>query len=108
VAAYLLHRRRAEANLVAFPLLVLMTLLLPMIVAQTVFQLREDVSFTAAEIAGPIGGFVVPAALGLGLVVAVLRAAAGDVPGQPMATDRARTDQGVGTGAGMSGGGGVS
>jgi len=33
------------------------------------------VSFTPAEIIGPIGGFVVLAALALGLVVAVLRAA---------------------------------
>ena len=42
VAAYLLHRRRAQGYLVAFPLLVLMTFLLPMIVAQTVFQLRAE------------------------------------------------------------------
>jgi hypothetical protein len=60
---------------VAFPLLVLMTFLLPMIVSQTVFQLRADVSFTPAEVIGPIGGFVVLAALALGLVVSVLRAA---------------------------------
>lgn len=79
-AAYLLHRRRAEGYLVAFPLLVLLTFLLPMIVAQTVFQLRADVSFTAAEIVGPVGGFVVLAALALGLVVVVLRAAAGAAP----------------------------
>ena len=93
LAAYLLHRRRPEGYLVAFPLLVLMTFLLPMIVAQTVFQLRADVSFTAAEIVGPIGGFVVLAASGLGLVVAVLRAA-GDVPVQPMARGRAPSDHG--------------
>jgi len=107
VAAYLLHRRRAQGYLVAFPLLVLMTFLLPVIVAQSVFQLRAGVSFTAAEIAGPIGGFVVLAALGVGLVVAVLRAA-GEVPGQPMATDRSLTGQRVGTGAGRDGGGGVA
>jgi hypothetical protein len=75
VAAFLLHRGRAEGYLVAFPLLVLMTFLLPMIVSQTVFQLRADVSFTPAEVIGPIGGFVVLAAMALGLVVAVLRAA---------------------------------
>jgi type III secretory pathway component EscV len=63
-----------EGYLLAFPLLVLMTFLLPMIVAQTMFQLRADVSFTAGEIVGPIGGFVVLASLAVGLVVAVLRA----------------------------------
>jgi hypothetical protein len=102
LAAYLLHRRRPEGYLVAFPLLVLMTFLLPMIVAQTAFQLRADVSFTAAEIVGPIGGFVVLAALGLGLLAAVLRAA-GDVPVQPMAggrTPRPRTTAGTGASAG--------
>jgi hypothetical protein len=74
MAAYLLHRHRVEGYLLAFPLLVLMTFLLPMIVAQTMFQLRADVSFTAGEIVGPIGGFVVLASLAVGLVVAVLRA----------------------------------
>jgi len=74
-AAYLLHRRRAEGYVVAFPLLVLMTFLLPMILAQTLFQLRADVSFTPAEVVGPVGGFVVLAALALGLVVTVLRVA---------------------------------
>ena len=77
VAAYLLGRHRAEGYLVAFPLLVLMTFLLPMIVSATAFQLRAGVSFTPAEIVGPVGGFVVLAALALGLVVAVLRAAGG-------------------------------
>jgi hypothetical protein len=65
VAAFLLHARRAEGHLVATPLLVLMTFLLPMIVAQTVVQLRAGLSFTAAEIVGPIGGFVVLPTLGL-------------------------------------------
>jgi len=107
LAAYLLHRCRPEGFLVAFPLLVLMTFLLPMIVAQTVFQLRADVSFTAAQLGGPIGGFVVLAALGLGLVVAVLRAA-GDVPAQPMARGQSLSDHGEIQGAGMSTGGRVS
>jgi hypothetical protein len=52
-----------------------MTFLLPMIVSQTVFQLRAGVSFMPAEIIGPIGGFVLLAVLALGLVAAVLRAA---------------------------------
>jgi hypothetical protein len=101
LAAYLLHRRRPEGYLVAFPLLVLMTFLLPMIVAQTAFQLRADVSFTVGEIVGPVGGFVVLAALGLGLVVAVLRAA-GDASVQPMTRGRSLTDQEAASGAGRS------
>ena len=92
VAAHLLHRRRAEGYLVAFPLLVLMTFLLPVIVAQTVFQLRAEVSFTAAEIVGPIGGFVVLATLGAGLVVATLRAA-GEVPARPLVPPDGQTKQ---------------
>lgn len=80
-AAYLLHRGRPEGYVVAFPLLVLMAFLLPMIGAQTVFQLRAGVSFTPAEIIGPIGGFVVLAVLAIGLVIAVLRAA-GDLATQ--------------------------
>ena len=75
VTTLLLHRGRASGYLVAFPLLVLMTFLLPMIVSQTVFQLRAGVSFMPAEIIGPIGGFVLLAVLALGLVAAVLRAA---------------------------------
>ena len=68
VTTLLLHRGRASGYLVAFPLLVLMTFLLPMIVSQTVFQLRAGVSFMPAEIIGPIGGFVLLAVLALGLV----------------------------------------
>jgi hypothetical protein len=83
VAASLLHRRRPQGFLVAVPLLVLMSLLLPMILAQTVFQLRADVSFTAAEVIGPIGGFLVLGALAVWLVVAVLRAAGDPPPTRP-------------------------
>jgi len=107
LAAYLLHRRRPEGYLVAFPLLVLMTFLLPMIVAQTVFQWRADVSFTAAELIGPSGGFVVLAALGIGLVVAVLRAA-GDAAVQKEPRGQSLTEEEGLLGADMSAGGRVS
>lgn len=58
VATLVLHRGRASGYLVAFPLLVLMTLLLAHDRLADGLQLRTGVSFMPAEIIGPIGGFV--------------------------------------------------
>lgn len=59
-----------------------MALLLPMIVSDTVFQVRAGVSFSAAEVIGPIGGVVVlaTATAAIGLAAAVLRAVAAKPP----------------------------
>ncbi len=62
IAGVLIWRRKAFGYLVAFSLLVLEMLLLPLIAAQTVSQLRAGIGFTTAEIIGPMVGF---ATLGL-------------------------------------------
>jgi hypothetical protein len=46
------------------------------IIAGTVFQVRAGVDFTTGEIVGPIAGFLVLAAVGLWLLVRLLRQAA--------------------------------
>lgn len=57
MAGLLVGRGAADGYRLALPLLVLEVSLLPMIVLQTLFQLDADVSFTTAEIVGPIVGF---------------------------------------------------
>ncbi len=69
IAGGLLLRRRADGLLLGVLLLVLLWVLAPVIVAQTLFQLRAGWEFTAPEVAGPIGGFLV-----LGVVTTVLLA----------------------------------
>ncbi|SMH30415.1 hypothetical protein [Maritimibacter sp. HL-12] len=56
--AVLLLRHRPAGLLLAVPLLTLEALLLPMILMQSLQQIRMGVSFTPVELAGPIGGFV--------------------------------------------------
>lgn len=75
VAAYLLHRRRPEGYLLAVPLLVLLVALFPMIVAQTAFQLEAGVSYEPGQVAVPLAGFLVVAAVALPLLVRTLQAA---------------------------------
>ena len=72
LAGVLVLRGDAWGYLLAVPLLVLEVSLLPMIAAQTAMQLAADVSFTTAEIAGPIGGFSVFAAGALVVLVSIL------------------------------------
>jgi hypothetical protein len=73
VAAALILRRRVEGLLLGVPLLVLLWLLAPAIVAQTVFQLRAGWEFTTPEVVGPIGGFLVLGAVTTALLVPTLR-----------------------------------
>ncbi len=78
-AAWLLHHRRPSGYLLAVPLLGLLALLLPMIVAQTLFQVAAGVQFTAAQVVGPIGGFVLLAGLAVGQLRGIVR----HLPGRP-------------------------
>jgi hypothetical protein len=76
VAGMLILRRDVLGYRIAMSLLVLEVMLAPMIALQTIFQLAAGVSFTTAEIAGPIGGFVVLALLALWVMLAILRGVA--------------------------------
>jgi hypothetical protein len=58
VAGNLLLRRRPEGLLIGVPLLVLLWVLAPAIVLQTLFQWAAGWPFTPAQVAGPIAGFV--------------------------------------------------
>jgi hypothetical protein len=50
--------------------------LLPVIVAQTVSQLAAGITFTGAEVAGPIGGFLVLGVAALLIMARLLRVVA--------------------------------
>jgi hypothetical protein len=54
-------------------MLVLEAMLAPLIVAQTVSQLAAGVTFTPAEVAGPMVGFVAVAAAALWFLIGLLR-----------------------------------
>ncbi len=69
-----IRRGRASGYLLAVPLLVLAALLAPMIAAQTVSQLTAGITLTAAEIIGPVAGFVVLSAAAAVVLWSVLRA----------------------------------
>lgn len=73
LAGVFVLRGKATGFAAAIPLFVLEAFLLPMIAAQTVSQIEAGVDFTAAEIIGPIGGFVVLAAFSLWALTAILR-----------------------------------
>jgi hypothetical protein len=73
LAGVLILRGEALGYVLAVPLLVIEAMLAPMIVLQTIFQLEADVTFTTGEIVGPIGGFLVLAAIALWVLYDVLR-----------------------------------
>ncbi len=77
VAAHLLHRGRPGGYLLAAPLLGLLAFLLPMVVAQTVFQTAADLRFSAAEVIGPISGFLALGAIAVRLLGTVVRLSEG-------------------------------
>lgn len=85
-AGVLVLRRQPQGYLIAVSLLVLEILLAPLIIAQTIFQLRTGMSFTLPEIIGPMIGFVVLAVA----AAAVLWATLGSVPAGPPRPGRAR------------------
>ncbi len=76
LAGILILRRRALGVLVAMSLLVVEIMLTPLILAQTVFQLSAGISFTTAEIVGPISGFVAISLLAIGVTATILRGVA--------------------------------
>lgn len=73
IAGTLIWRRNPVGYLVAFSLLVLEMLLLPLIAAQTVSQLAAGIAFTPAEIMGPMVGFATLGLLALWVTVVLLR-----------------------------------
>lgn len=73
LSGVMILRGRLFGYAAAMSLLVLEVALLPMIAIATYAQIRLGVSFTTAEILGPIGGFSVVALGAVGAIVAVLR-----------------------------------
>ena len=72
-AGLLIWRRRPWGYLMGIPLLILLALLAPVIVAQTVSQLAAGVLLTPGEIVGPVSGFVVLAVAAIMILVSMLR-----------------------------------
>jgi hypothetical protein len=73
VAGILILRGRRFGYVVAFSLLILEAMLLPMITIATIVQIREGVRFEPGEIVGPITGFSVFAVLSLGVILTLMR-----------------------------------
>jgi hypothetical protein len=76
-AGILILRTRPYGEVIAASLLVLEAMLLPLIVVTTIIQLRLGVSFTPAEVAGPIGGFLLLGVLAVAVLRTLLRHAGG-------------------------------
>lgn len=74
LAGLLVRRRDPFGYLVAAPLLVIIVVLLPTITLSTLLQARAGITFTAAEVIGPIAGFTVLGGIGAWLLVRLLRA----------------------------------
>lgn len=75
IAGVLLLRGRVALGVVlAVPLLTLLVALTPVIIAQTIAQLAAGITFTTAEIVGPISGFLVLGGTGAVLLGKVLHA----------------------------------
>ncbi|MEX5298333.1 hypothetical protein RCG67_06100 [Kocuria sp. CPCC 205292] len=72
-AGVLILRRDPRGYLIAVSLLVLEVLLAPLIIAQTVMQLRAGVTFTLPEIIGPMIGFVLLAVAAAAVLWVILR-----------------------------------
>jgi hypothetical protein len=73
LSGWLILRRSPLGYWIAFPLLVLIIMLLPTIVLNTVLQNAAGVVFTPAEVIGPISGFVVLGLLAVWIVALMLR-----------------------------------
>lgn len=73
VAGILILCRCPFGYVVAFSLLILEAMLMPMITIATIVQIREGVSFEPGEIVGPIAGFSVFAVLSLWVITTLLR-----------------------------------
>jgi hypothetical protein len=90
LAGLLVRRRQPIGYLLAVPLLVIIVLLLPTISLATALQVAAGISFTPAEVMGPIAGFAVLGVLGARLLVRLLRAVPTTAP-----TDNEVPDVGV-------------
>jgi len=73
ISGVLILRRKPMGYKIAFPLLGIILLLLPTITLTTLFQLYNGITFTTAEIIGPISGFSVLGALSLLIMIILLR-----------------------------------
>ncbi|MCB0110728.1 MAG: hypothetical protein KDE53_32640, partial [Caldilineaceae bacterium] len=73
IAGVLIWRRNPVGYLIAFSLLVLEIMLTPMIAAQTVSQLVAGITFTPAEILGPMAGFATLGLFALWVMVVLWR-----------------------------------
>lgn len=89
-AGVLILRRDPRGYLIAVSLLVLEILLAPLIIAQTVLQLRAGVTFTGPEILGPVLGFVVLAVASAAVLGVILRSVPAAAP-RAVRAPRART-----------------
>lgn len=79
LSGWLILRRSTLGYLIAFPLLILIIMLLPTIVLNTALQSAAGVVFTPAEVIGPISGFVVLGLLAIWIVALMLRSLAKSV-----------------------------
>jgi hypothetical protein len=91
----LLLRRAPLGYVLAVPLLGILVLLAPSVVAQTISQSLAGVSFSPGEIAGPIAGFGLLAVLAIWLLAALLRSVAEAGPGHRVTTDADERERGV-------------
>jgi hypothetical protein len=73
VAGILILSGRRFGYVVAFSLLVLEAMLMPLITTATIVQVRDGISFEPGEIVGPIAGFSVFAVLSLGVIFTLMR-----------------------------------
>ncbi len=80
LAGLLVRRHQPLGYLLAAPLLVTIVLLLPTITMSTALQAAAGISFTAAEVVGPIAGFGFLGGVGAWLLVRLLRAVPATTP----------------------------
>lgn len=73
LTARLVRDGRPAGYLLAMPILILEALLAPMMVAQTIFQLRAGVDFAPGQIVGIIGGFMALALAAMWMIARVVR-----------------------------------
>lgn len=82
IAGVLILRRNPLGYLIACALLVLEVMLTPLIIAQTISQLMAGVTFTPAEIIGPIAGFAILGLFALWVMVILLHKITDTIPNQ--------------------------
>jgi hypothetical protein len=90
LSAALILRRAPLGYLLAFPLMGIIILLGPVILAGTLFQQAAGVSFTVGQTMGPIAGFVTLSGLGVWTMGAILRSIADQAAGRPVAAKNVR------------------